>query len=84
LKRFFKIAWRSIGCIAVLWIIALVMAPDQPPKSADTWSRMGVFFIGLMVLPPLVIVFGLIDLLFGVTASASHQTAATDQSRNEG
>jgi hypothetical protein len=77
LKKILKITWRGFCCVALLWIIALMIAPDQPPKSADTWSRAGVFISGLIVLLPLAIFIGLIDLLFG------KPDPMTDQSRKE-
>ena len=71
MRRFLNIAWKGFCCAAVLWILALVIAPAQPPKSADMWSRFGVYVSGLMILPPLVVFLGLLELCFGATDSAS-------------
>lgn len=73
LKKLLKIAWRGFCCVALLWIIALMIAPDQPLKSADTWSRAGIFSSGLIVLLPIAIFIGLIDLCFGTPDPVADQ-----------
>jgi len=73
LKKFLKISWRGFCCVALFWMIALMIAPDQPLKSADTWSRAGVFFSGLIVLLPIAIFIGLIDLFFGTLDPVADQ-----------
>jgi len=42
-------------------------------SSADTWSRAGVFFSGLIVLLPIAIFIGLIDLFFGTLDPVADQ-----------
>jgi len=74
LRKLLKIAWKGVCCAALLWILAFVIAPDQPIKSADMWSKIGVYFTGLMILPPFIVLFLLLELWLGATASPSDQS----------
>ncbi len=77
-KKFLNFVGIGIGCVAVLWILAFVIAPDQPLKAADIWSKVGVVFTGLIVLVSLFVLFGSILLLFKVSGSVPDQSRKED------
>ena len=58
------IAWVVLGCAVMIWIMLIMIAPNESMKLADMgWNSIGVFFNGLFVLLPALAILLLVTFL---------------------